>query len=254
MNQSTQTPARVSVVMPAYNAAATITRSIDSVLTQTRADLELIVVDDCSSDATPDLLAGYAAADARVRVHRQRANAGVAAARNTGIGMATGDYVAFLDSDDCWHPRKLELQIAQMQQAAATLSYCSYRRVAEDGTELSVVRPPARLTHADLLRSNYIGNLTGVYSRELGPAQFTVIGHEDYVFWLQMIRRAGSALCVVHDEPLATYLVRDGSVSSNKLRAAGWQWRIYREIERMSRLRAAWYMLHYIRNALSKRR
>jgi glycosyltransferase involved in cell wall biosynthesis len=249
-------PARslVSVVMPAYNAAATLARSIESVLAQTRAELELIVVDDCSTDATPALIADYARADARVRSHRQAANAGVAAARNSGIELARGSHVAFLDSDDWWHPRKLELQITQMQRAGASISYCSYRRVAESGEELSVIHPPSRLTHADMLRSNFIGNLTGVYARELGPAAFMAIGHEDYVFWLQMIRRAGSALRIEHDEPLASYLVRDGSVSSNKLRAAGWQWRIYRDIEGMSVPKASRYMLHYAWNALAKRR
>jgi glycosyltransferase involved in cell wall biosynthesis len=240
--------------MPAYNAATTIARSIDSVLAQTRPELELIVVDDCSTDATPGLIAAYAVADPRVRVHRQPANAGVAAARNAGIELASGSHVAFLDSDDWWHPRKLELQIAQMQEAGARISYCSYRRVAENGEVLSIIRPPPRLSHADMLRSNFIGNLTGVYARDLGPARFLAIGHEDYVFWLQMIRRAGSALRIEHDEPLASYLVRDGSVSSNKLRAAGWQWRIYREIEGMSVPKASRYMLHYAWNALAKRR
>jgi teichuronic acid biosynthesis glycosyltransferase TuaG len=247
-------PGLVSVIMPAYNAAATIRRSIDSVLAQTRRDLELIVVDDCSSDSTPALIADYVRIDPRVRLHRQVPNAGVAAARNAGIEQAQGDFVAFLDSDDWWHPRKLELQIAQMQAGDASVSYCAYQRIGEDGRLLSSIQPPAVLTHADMLRSNFIGNLTGVYARSLGPARFLPIGHEDYVFWLQMLRRAGRAVRIEHDEPLAYYLVREGSVSANKLRAAGWQWRIYRDIEGLSLPRAMKFMLHYIWNALAKRR
>jgi glycosyltransferase involved in cell wall biosynthesis len=247
-------PGLVSVIMPAYNAEAYMARSIESVLAQTRSRLELIVVDDCSTDGTFEGVSEKAALDDRIRLHRLPKNAGVAAARNAGIERARGEYVAFLDSDDWWHPRKLELQIAQMQAHDATVSYCAFQRVGEDGRLLSRVDPPPTLTHADMLRSNFIGNLTGVYARSLGPAEFIRMGHEDYVFWLQMIRRSGTARRIEFPESLAFYLVREGSVSANKLRAAGWQWRIYRDIEHLSLLRAAWYMGHYLWNALAKRR
>ncbi|HEY6545475.1 MAG TPA: glycosyltransferase family 2 protein [Dokdonella sp.] len=244
----------VSVVMPAWNAAGTIARSIESVLGQRHAQFELLVVDDASTDATAQLVDGYAMADARVRLIRQPANGGVAAARNTGIAAARGEYVAFLDSDDWWHPAKLERQLAQMRRENAQVSYCSYQRVAEDGRVLSLVVPPREVTHAQMLRSNFIGNLTGMYARSLGNGEFLRIGHEDYVFWLQMVRRAGRAIRIEHDGPLAFYLVREGSVSSNKWRAARWQWRIYREVEGLSRVRASVCMLYYFVYALSKRR
>lgn len=247
-------PGLVSVVMPAWNAAATIARSIESVLAQSHRQVELLVVDDASTDATAGLVAGYAAADVRVRLLRQAANGGVATARNAGIAAARGEFVAFLDSDDRWHPRKLELQLEQMRQAGASVSYCCYERVGEDGRVLSLVEPPREVTHADMLRSNFIGNLTGLYARSLGDGEFLRIGHEDYVFWLQMLERAGRAIRIEHDEPLAFYLVREGSVSANKWRAALWQWRIYRDIEKLSLGRSAACMLHYAANALAKRR
>lgn len=101
---------RVSIVMPAYNCAWCIDRALDSVQAQTFTDFELIVVDDGSTDATPDLLARRGNA---LRVIRQ-ANAGMSAARNTGIAAARGEYVAFLDSDDWWRPAKLAQQVALM--------------------------------------------------------------------------------------------------------------------------------------------
>lgn len=249
-------PARdlVSVVMPAWNAATFMTRSVASVLAQSRTELELIIVDDCSTDGTAAMIEGFARADARVKPLRLSVNSGVAAARNAGIAAAHGTWVAFLDSDDWWHPLKLELQISQMQSSGEKVSYCAYQRVGEDGRLMSSINPPPSLTHADMLRSNFIGNLTGVYERSLGPAQFLPMGHEDYVFWLQMVRRAGRAIRVEHADPLAYYLVRDGSVSANKLRAAGWQWRIYRDIEGLSVPGTLKYMLHYAWNALAKRR
>lgn len=244
----------VSVIMPAWNAAAFMARSVESVLVQSRPELELIIVDDCSTDDTGALIDRYAKNDPRVRCIRQEENSGVAAARNAGIAEARGEWVAFLDSDDWWHPRKLEFQIEQMLRSGARVSYCVYQRVAADGRVLSTVRPPARLVHTDLLRSNYIGNLTGVYARSLGPAKFLGVGHEDYVFWLQMLKRAGSAQRIEHDGPLAWYLVREGSISANKLRAVAWQWRIYREIELLPLHAAFWNMLHYAWNAVAKRR
>lgn len=252
--QAQDSAALVSVIMPAWNAAAFMSRSVESVLGQTRPELELIIVDDCSTDGTLALIERHAEADTRVRPIRQARNSGVAAARNAGIAAARGEFVAFLDSDDWWHPRKLELQVAQMRRSGVRISYCVYERIAEDGRVLSTVRPPARLSHADLLRSNFIGNLTGMYERSLGPAEFLKMGHEDYVFWLQMLKRAGSAERIEHDGPLAWYLVREGSVSANKLKAAVWQWRIYRDIESLPLGQAIWNMLHYVWNALAKRR
>jgi teichuronic acid biosynthesis glycosyltransferase TuaG len=246
--------ARVSVVMPAYDAERTLAASMRSVLAQTHADVELLVVDDRSRDATWAIAERLAAYDARVVPIRQPRNGGVAAARNAGIEAAQGSHLAFLDSDDRWYPDKLERQLARMRATGAKLSYASYRRVDEGDRALSVVRPPAEIDYAAMLKSNRIGNLTGLYDRSLGDARFRKVGHEDYVFWLEMMRRAGRGVRADDGEPLADYLVRAGSLSSDKLRAAGWQWRIYRDIERLDVARAAWYFAHYAGNAIVKRR
>lgn len=247
------TAARVSVVMPAYKAAATIERSMRSVLDQTHAGVELLVVDDCSPDDGWDVVSRLARSDPRVVPIRLPRNGGVANARNTGIGHATGTHLAFLDSDDWWHPRKLEIQLERMRQTGSKLCYAAYQRVGEDGRVLSMVQPPASVDHARMLCSNRIGNLTGLYDRSLGDESFPVVGHEDYVFWLRMVKRAGVAVRADHPEPLAYYLVRDGSLSSDKLKAARWQWRIYREFEGLGRLHAAWYFGQYAANAVLKR-
>lgn len=247
------TEAVVSVVMPVYNAEATMRRSIESVLGQTHARLQLVLVDDGSRDGSAAIIDEYARRDIRITALRQ-ANGGVAAARNAGLQAAFGSHVAFLDSDDWWEPRKLELQLQEMRRSGALVCYSAYQRVAEDGRLLSRVTPPRQVDYRDMLGSNHIGNLTGIYDRRLGDASFQRMGHEDYVFWLDRVRRAGAAVCVPGEAPLAYYLVRNGSVSANKLRAAGWQWRIYRQVEGLSAPRAAWYMLQYIRHALWKRK
>lgn len=259
MNTAGVTPAAdgaealVSVIMPVYNAERTLRRSAESVLAQTFGRVELILIDDGSCDGSPAVIAELAARDERV-VAVHQANAGVAAARNAGLRVARGTHIAFLDSDDWWEPRKLELQLARMRETGALVCYASYQRVAEDGRLLSKVSPPLAVDYRRMLGSNHIGNLTGIYDRRLGEAAFQRMGHEDYVFWLERVRRAGTAVRVEDDAPLAYYLVRTGSVSANKLRAAGWQWRIYRQVEGLSAPRAAWYMIHYVRNALWKRK
>lgn len=243
---------RVSVVMPVYNAAATMRRSIESVLAQSHEDVELLAVDDGSRDDSVAIAECYAALDPRVVVIRQPRNGGVAAARNAGIEAATGTHVAFCDSDDWWHPRKVAIQLAHLRETGGMISYAAYQRVDESGHVLSTVRPPASVDHAAMLRSNRIGNLTGLYDRSLGEARFQRVGHEDYVFWLDLVRRAGRALCA-SDEPLAWYLVRSGSLSSDKVKAARWQWHIYRNVEGLSWPLAAWYFTQYAGNALAKR-
>ena len=250
----TGTGNRVSVVMPAYDAAATLEASMRSVLEQSHADLELLVVDDCSSDDSPAIAQRIAAQDSRVRALRLPANAGVAAARNAGIQAASGDWIAFLDSDDRWHPEKLSAQLEHMQRTGTRVSYCAYQRVDPAGKVLSTVTPPPRVDHAAMLKSNRIGNLTGIYHRSLGDARFQRVGHEDYVFWLQMVRRAGQAVRVEYPVPLAWYLVRPASLSADKGKAARWQWHIYRDIEKLGPARASWFFLHYVANALLKRR
>lgn len=246
-------PPLVSIVMPVYDAKAWLARSVGSVRAQSWPHWELLAVDDCSRDGSLAMLRGMAAEDARIRPLPQARNGGVAEARNAGIEAARGRFIAFLDSDDWWEPRKLELQVSDMLARDLSISYAPYVRVGEDGKRLSEVRPPPWIDYAGMLRSNHIGNLTGMYDRRLGDARFRKVGHEDYVFWLELVRRAGGAACVPHQGPLASYLVRDGSVSANKLRAARWQWRIYRDIEGIGWLGSARLMLHYGWHALRKR-
>jgi glycosyltransferase involved in cell wall biosynthesis len=246
--------ARVSVVMPVYNAEPTLAKAIGSVLGQTYRNLELLVVDDGSSDGSWAIVLDFARRDPRVRAIGPRRNGGVASARNTALDAATGSYVAFLDSDDWWHPQKLEAQLETLRATNAKVAYAGYRRVDEDGRDLSLVQPPDSLRYEDLLESNYIGHLTGLYRRDIGEFRFLRIGHEDYAFWLAVLRAAGGAVKARHPEPLAYYTVRQGSLSSGKLRAARWQWRIYRDVAGLGRLAAARFMLHYVYHALAKRR
>ena len=147
---------RVSVIIPAYNAEATILETVRSVQAQTLSDFELIVIDDGSTDGTRERLA--AVADSRLQVHTY-ANGGLPTARNRGIALAAGEFVAFLDADDRWTPDKLETQVAALERRAdAGVAYSWTRFVDEGGRELYAQRPVffEGDVYRQLLVSNFI--------------------------------------------------------------------------------------------------
>jgi glycosyltransferase involved in cell wall biosynthesis len=183
---------QVSVVIPVYNGAQYILRAIASVQAQTVRDLEIVVVDDGSHDATADLVT--AVDDPRVRLIRQ-ANAGPSAARNTGIAAATGEWVAFLDADDRWQPEKLEAQLAAAaREPRAGLVYSATRTVDAAGTVLAHM--PITYTGqplGELLMGNRLtGSASSAMVRRailaaLGGFRVDLRSAEDWDMWLRIV-------------------------------------------------------------------
>lgn len=208
----------VSVVMPAYNAAGFVRRAVDSVLAQTWADLELLVVDDGSTDGTQGVLASYGD-----KLHLlAQPNAGPAAARNHGLQRTRGEYVAFLDADDHWHPRKLERQL-QLMQSRPELGFCSTATKVVSESGAAVGDWPCgigndRLPDVLFVRSAAIsGSTSGVLARrtlllEAGGFDESLRGFEDPDLWIRLSARAGYA-CI--PEPLTVVVRTAGSVSSH---------------------------------------
>ena len=133
-------PPIVSVIIPAYNRSSTIARSVESALAQTFHDLEVIVVDDGSSDTTRDVVQSIP--DERLRLICHEMNLGAAAARNTGMKAATGRFIAWLDSDDEWQPDKLRIQIETLDRAASDVKacYCAHERVEQGRMRIHLPR------------------------------------------------------------------------------------------------------------------
>jgi glycosyltransferase involved in cell wall biosynthesis len=233
--------------MPVYNSAATLGTSIRSVLTQTHSDLELLVTDDKSSDDSMDLLAEFARQDERVLPESAPERGGAGRARNLAIKRARGDYIAFLDSDDMWLPRKLERQLEFAATVEAPLTFTSYYKVDADyngeSTDFApngrVVRAREHVDYRAMLVRDYIGALTAMYDR-------TVLGtrlmpemrkRQDYALWLSIMRDGVDARGL--PEPLAVYRAhQSGSLSSNKLSLVPYNWALYREHEGLSVPRA----------------
>lgn len=220
----------VTVIMPAYRAQAYIEAAVRSVMAQTLSDWELIVLDDCSGDGTPELVRALAREDARIRLVCNGENMGVARTRNRGLDMARGEYIALLDSDDVWLPEKLERQLARMKDTGADICYCSYAIVDAAGERC---RPdylvPPEVDFDRLLGENVIGCSTVVLSRRALEAHrfATDFYHEDYVLWVTLLREGFRAVGCT--EPLVHWRFIENSRSFDKRKAAGNRWRIYRD-------------------------
>lgn len=230
---STKAPL-VSVIMPVYNGSRFVEQAIRSVQNQTLRDWELFVLDDCSTDDTCERVERIAAADPRIRLVRSQSNRGVARARNQGFALSRGRYVALLDSDDLWHPTKLQLQLEQMQQTGAQLCYCSYAIVDEAGGKVKAdYLVPQTVSFEELLRENVIGCSTVVLTAEVvGRYRFeTDFFHEDYVLWLHLLKDGYTACGCT--EVLAAWRYLENSRSFNKRKSAHNRWKIYRDYLRL---------------------
>ncbi|SDU77500.1 glycosyltransferase family 2 protein [Pseudomonas sihuiensis] len=235
----------VTVVMPVYNAEKTVLASIDSVLEQTFPSLELIVVDDCSSDTSYELIRSRQRADKRVKLLRLDKNSGAAQARNKAISEAQGRFIAFLDCDDLWRPEKLKEQLHFMRDRDVAFSYTAYERIDESGNVMGIISAPEKLAYQDLLKTNYIGCLSVMYDTlKLGKVYMSLnSGREDFATWLQVLKdiKYVYGLNLV----LAQYRVHSSQSSAKKTKMAVETWRLYRNVEHLSLIRAFYFFSHY---------
>ena len=254
MTASEQVPA-VSIVMPARNAAPFVEKAIVSVCKQTFSSWELLVIEDASDDETRAIITGLAASNPHIRLFINDTRLGVAACRNIGMALARGKYIAFLDSDDLWHPEKLVRQVQFIESSGSAITFSSYLRITSDGRALCHVVPPASVDYHAILRSNFIGNLTALFDRHrLGDLKFKAVGNEDHLFWIEALKRVGEPVLSTRcDFPLAMYRVSRSSLSGNKLRSAHWQWQTYRRHLKLGFIPSIFYLLNYIFYGVRKR-
>lgn len=246
----------VSIIMPAYNASATISDSIESILLQSYKKFELIIIDDCSLDNTKEIVEKYIVLDERIKLISKDKNEGVAYARNQGIDHAIGHYIAFLDSDDKWDIAKLEKQIdVFLKNKEISMVFSAYYRFNANGVN-KLVNVPNYVDYKKLLKGNCIGNLTGIYRLDKAKLiRQKKIGHEDYLFWLEVLSNHPNAVGIGLQEPLAFYRVaEDGNnLSGNKVKAAIWTWEIYRRYLKIGFGMSIFYFFCYVINATAKR-
>ena len=241
--------------MAAYNAQSYIQDAIISVQNQTVSDWEMLVIDDCSTDNTRELVSRIAQTDGRIRLICNEANQGTAVSRNRGFDLCRGEYVALLDSDDCWRPEKLEKQLALAKADAADLVYSSYAIVDDQGKMCCddyIV--PTRTDVNRMLRENVIGCSTVLISRTvIDQFRFSrEYYHEDYVLWLNILRAGYRSAGVA--EVLVDYRLHHNSRASNKNASARQRWHIYRSLMKLSVGKSMAYLTSYMISGVRKYR
>lgn len=203
----------VSIIMPSYNTGGYIKKSVESVLAQTYENWELIIVDDCSTDNTDEVIAQLS--DPRIRYLKNEKNSGAAVSRNKALREAKGRWIAFLDSDDLWAPEKLEKQIQFMKRNEYHFSYTCYEEIDEHSMPLGVfLSGPHRVTQRKMYTYCWPGCLTVMYDRKfVGFIQIQDIKkNNDYAMWLKIIKKTD---CYLLEENLAKYRKRNNSISSS---------------------------------------
>ena len=237
---------QVSIIMPCHNGEKYIRESIESVISQTFKDWELLIIDDNSTDNSVFIIESYTKQDERIRLyHTEKSTGFPATPRNVGISNAQCRFIAFLDCDDIWLPTKLEKQL-KMFDNDVSIVYSFYEKIDENGGRNSrIIKVPNETSYKKLLRTCVIGNLTGIYdSKQVGKVYQKEVHQEDYIMWLNILSKKDKAVCC--EEVLALYRLSNSSVTASKLKIYLWQWNTYRKELKLGFLYSCWLYLHYI--------
>ncbi len=240
--------ALISIITPCFNSEKYIALTIRSVLKQTYPYWELIVVDDASTDATPKIIEEFIKKDNRIVLIQNPNNQGAASSRNLATQKAKGDFIAFLDADDLWHPEKLKKQLDFMKLHDNAVCYTSYLHIDEKGNSLNkrVLAMP-QLSYKKQFRNNYIGNLSGIYNatkigKIIAP---NLRKRQDWAVWLEAIKR-NKKPAIGLQEDMAFYRVRKNSISANKTSLLKYNYWFYNKHLGYSKASSVYFLLLFL--------
>ncbi len=237
----------ISIITPLYNSEEFILDMIKSVQAQTYQNWEMIVVDDYSQDGGPNIVKEISKTDERIKLISQKQHSGASHARNVAIDLAQGRYLAFLDSDDLWHEQKLNKQLNFMKKNHYAFTYTGFDKINEAGKVIGTILPyKDEVCYYDLLKSNHIGCLTAMVDlKMLGCKMYMpdIKKRQDQGLWLDVLKEVDKAYCLY--EILGQYRIRDGSISVNKINNLKYQWKLYRNIEKINIVKSFYYMTFY---------
>lgn len=244
----------VSIVTPVYNSEKFISETIESIQSQTYRNWELLLIDDCSKDNSYEIIKNYMQNDDRIKYIKLEKNSGAAVSRNTGIKNAKGRFIAFIDSDDLWEAKKLEIQVKYMLENKLGFSFTSYRYIKEDGTRTNkIAKAPNKINYNGLLKNTIIGCSTVLIDRNIiGDFTMPLVRRgQDTATWLQLLKKEKYAYGI--SEALVNYRLVGNSISSNKIKALKRTWNTYRNVEKLGLLKSSYVFCFYVFNAIKKR-
>ncbi|WP_438964950.1 glycosyltransferase family 2 protein [Flavobacterium sp.] len=245
----------VSIITPTFNSAKYISETILSVQKQTHQNWEMILIDDCSSDNTIDLIKDFIAKDHRIKLYQLDLNSGPAVARNKGIENGNGKYMTFLDADDIWFEDFIENSIKTIQKTGIHFVFSSYKRSDETLNFIySDFIVPQKVTYSDILKSNSISCLTAFLDIEIldKKAMPLIRKRQDMGLWLKYLKEIPFAYGI--QEPKAIYRIRKNSLSRKKSDLLKYQWQFFREVEKLNVFQSVYYMLHWMYRGFMKYR
>lgn len=217
----------VSIIMPSYNTGKYIKDSIESVISQTYTNWELLIVDDCSTDNTDDVVAQFS--DDRIKYLKNEINSGAAISRNRALREAKGKWIAFLDSDDIWHAEKLECQLAFMKEHGYAFTFTDYR-IQLNGNWLPYINTgPDVVNKRKMYNYCYFSTITVIYDVDvIGLIQIPNLRkNNDYAMWLQAIEKSNAYRL---PKCLSYYIKHDDSISGgSKLKLIKWHYILFKE-------------------------
>lgn len=243
----------VSIITPVYNSEKYIEECIKSVINQSYKNIEMIIIDDGSTDNSKKIIEKYTESFPFIKYIKCNKNNGVWAARNIGIEKAKGRFISFLDADDLYKKNKIENQINFMLNNNYSFTYTAYDLINENSTSLNkVINAKEYEDYNRLLKGNDIGCLTVMIDRLKieTPIKFENNHHEDFVLWLKILKN--NVVAYGLDEILSSYRKSNSSVSHNKIKAAIWTWNIYTNVEKLPLNKALYYFLKYTINGFRK--
>jgi len=228
---------KISIITPTFNSESFIKFTYQSILNQTYKNWEWLVTDDNSSDNTCFILAGIAQEDSRVIFTTQTKNSGAAVTRNISLSLATGELVAFVDSDDLWMPNKLEKQVKFMSKGI-DFSFTAYELINSKGISLNRIIDETKgisVNYNDMLRKKATIGCSTVIIRRSSFSSLSmplIRTGQDYAFWLKLLKSGKKAYLL--PDVLTRYRILPNSISRNKVKKAQRQWQIYRKIEKIA--------------------
>ncbi|MBT2694464.1 glycosyltransferase family 2 protein [Bacillus sp. ISL-55] len=243
----------VSVIIPIYNSDRYISKTLDSVLNQDYKFLEIVLVDDCSTDDSELIINNYKKNNQNIVYHRLERNSGAAVARNKALELASGRYIAFLDSDDLWDKSKMRIQLELMKKTKAPICYTAIEMINENDILIKGKRDVKEiLDYKFLLKNTMMATSSIVIDRDItGDFRMPLIrSGQDYATWLQLLRDGKEAYGV--NEALVKYRVSNSSLSSNKWKSIKQVWSIQTYQEKLNPFFATFNTLFFIFNALKK--